>query len=151
MANTKPEVITMAQEIQRKGELVNYELLDFASGGHLSMLHVGMTDEELVKRLKSEGTCSTFTDKNCVNIALSELFSDPYAARLIAEWVIDPTALPRKKFDGFANDKLGRMIRKNGAIVSCDAFAFIFQKHDEDYRNKITGLPFDVVTAYVED
>jgi len=142
----------MMQEIQRKGELVNYELLDYANGGHLSMLHVGMTDEDLVRRLKSEGnSCSTFTDKNSVNIALSELFSDPYAARLIAEWVIDAAALPRKKFDGFANDKLGRMIRKNGAIVSCDAFAFIFQKQDKDYRNMITGLPFDVVTAYVED
>ena len=142
----------LVEEIQRKGEIVNYELFDLACGGHLSMLHVGMTNEELVRRLRQEHKCcSTFTNKNAVNIALSELFGDKYACQMISKWVLDASASPRREFDGFANCSLGRKIRKNGAIVECEAFIIVLQKQTSDYRNKITGLPFDIVTMYVEE
>ncbi len=143
----------LVDEIMRKEEIVNYELLDLASGGHLSMFHVGMSDEELVRRQFQEHgkCCSTFKDKNAINIALSELFEDRYACQMISKWVLDASATPRKSFDGFSNNKLGRKIKKNGAIVECEAFVFVLQKQTSDYRNIITGLPFDIVTIYVEE
>ncbi len=148
----RPEVASLAKEIQRKGELVNYELLDLASGGHLSMLHVGLTDKELVSRLsEKKSTCSTFTDSNSVNIALASLFEDKYACKMIAKWVCDPSSSTRIPINGFADEEIGRMIKKNGAIVKCKAFEIILQKQHIDYRNHITELPFDVVTLYVEE
>ncbi len=148
---TKEERIeALAKEIMRKGELVNYELIDLAAGGHMSMFHVGLTDEELVRRAKREHkVCSTFASKNEFNIALDTMFSSTYEAKRLAKWVLDPSASPRTVSEDICDENLGRMIKKNGALKSVGGYEFILQKHDSDYRNKVTGLPFDFVTATV--
>ena len=148
---TKEERIeALSKEIMRKGELVNYELIDLAAGGHMSMYHIGLTDEELVRRAKREHkVCSTFASKNEFNIALDNMFSSQYEAKRLAKWVLDPAASSRLTSEDFVDETLGRMIKKNGAIKNVSAYEFVLQKHDSDYRNKITGLPFDFVTATV--
>lgn len=150
---TKDERIeALAEEIMRKGELVNYELIDLAAGGHMSMFHIGLSDEELVRRAQREHkVCSTFASKNEFNIALDCMFSSKYEAKRLAKWVLDPAATPRRESGDFCDETLGRIIKKNGAIKSVSAYNFILQKKGSDYRNKITGLPFDFITATVEE
>lgn len=141
---------SLANEIIRKGELVNYDLIDLAAGGHMSMFHVGLSDEELVKRQKSEHkVCSTFASKNEFNIALDTMFSSRYEARRLAKWVLNDAAKARTTSEDFTDEVLGKVIKKNGAIKKVCAYNFVLQKKDSDYRNKITGLPFDFVTATV--
>ena len=152
MNNSKIEAL--ASEIQRHGEMVSLATIDMIGGCHISE-HVGLTNEQLVMRQKDRGgkVCSTFDDENAVNICLSDYFEFPYTAKKLAKWVLDYSAETRLEERGFIDESnpIGRMIKKNGAILKVSGYCIVLQKVDVDYRNPHTGLPFDIVTMFCEE
>ncbi len=141
----------LAQEIKRKGEYLNYESLDLATGGHLSAYHVGLSDESLNKRMKAEHkVVSTFNSAKDVNGVLCHFFHGEFSdsnCLALAKWICNNTADKRLNTgDIIDGASFGRVCMKNGFIAECDEYEFTLQKNDEYYRNKITGMPFDFIT-----
>ncbi len=143
----------MAKEIMRKGSYVNYESLDLAGGLHISCLHIGLTEDQLRARRKEEKKpeCSSFKDVNAFNICIDSLFGSERFAEMATEWIFDPKKPDRHSFVKRATECIGMVAKQNGAVKKTSYFKFVLQRKDPDYRNKVTGLPFDLVTAMCVD
>lgn len=144
------EVMNNIMALSKKG-VMSYENVDLASGGHLSAMHVGLTNEFLLRRQRqdSKAVASSFNDQNDVAKCLARVFSDPYSAKRIAEWVVNGSK--SRLVESFWFDEtgvIGRVLYPNGAIFETESFEIVFGKKDIDYYNKTTGMPFDVITMY---
>ena len=148
---TRRELIE--QQIARKKNLISFENFDVASGNHLSCLHIGLSDEELAARGK---TASTFFTKEDCEYCLHDFFDSTYGVEEVARWAADYSAANRKEFPGFAIDyeEQGKFIGKlmqNGTTQDVNGYVLILQREYPGYTNKVTGMPFDIVTLYVEE
>lgn len=150
MENNK-EAVKLAAEIKRKAINATVENLDILSKGHFSALHIGLSDTELKRRRKSEA--STFYDNETVNYALAKIFEDDITVLKVAEWVISGKE-PRMELctSYLFENPLGKVKYACGEIVDAYFPIFVIQKLDSKWdRNRVTGMPFEFVTAYIEE
>ena len=149
MYNNAKEISALAEEIKSRGVKVSAELADYDSHGHIYQLHVGLTDEQLINRQRDEDkTVSTFFDNNTLSVCLYEFFSDSYACKQIAKWLLESDE-DEKEFEYFHEEYVGKILLPNGALKKVDEFRLVFRrKGDYEYRNVNTGLPFDIKNAY---
>lgn len=150
----KVKLETRIQEISSKIKNMSYENLDLSNGGHVACLHVGLTDEMLIRRRKEDmrnekiRNISTFTDKNSIAIALWDAFNDPYAVKRIAEWTLDISKSDRFTVETFSDEPIGRVLLLNGAIKKTSAYEIVLQRTTLGTVDVVTGMPFIVISMY---
>lgn len=142
----------LVEEIKNNFYRMNYSNLCVSGGYHVST-HVGLDAEELISEgKKRKGYMSSFFTENDFNIALDYLFNDNYSLKQIAKWLLESKE-SRMIFRAysFEQDALGIVLGKNGAIWKTNSIAVVLQKLDDiDDRNITTGMPFNVITMYLE-
>lgn len=135
-------------EIRRKLVGLNYATIDIANGGHSSTLHIGLTDEDLVRRQRQGGkkTVSSFYS-NTVFDACIYTFLD-INIKAVAEWLADESDLDRFVEEDIlpTEEMVGKVLLPNGGILNTHMFRVVFQKNDR--RTGAAGMPFDVVNMY---
>ena len=74
----------LKNEIIRKLSGLNFATIDLNNGGHTSMLHVGLSNEELLRRRKhdSVGNVSTFEDVNIFDVCIYTFINDNIEVRV---------------------------------------------------------------------
>lgn len=143
----------LTKEIIGKARNMSYENLDLQNGGHIATLHVGMSNEKLLKRMKEERkNISTFESKNDVSVCLWEFFTDEYnVKKALAKWLDNMGASEREGFNYFTSEQtgnIGRVVLPNGGIRRTDCFRIILQKMPLGERDITTGMPFVVISMY---
>jgi len=142
----------LANEIRRKVNMLTEESIEMANGEHTLFNHVGLTDTQLISRAKRIGhEASSFTSKEAVLACVRDYFNDDYAMSKIIKWIMDSATPCRSDInEGCLFDEIiGKVALPDGTITESSTYSLILQKEDKYYRNRITGLPFDIVTAYV--
>ena len=133
------------------------EAIDGATGNHISAAHINRPVEELVRRARQhyndgmhesaeDAAISSFNSMNDLGIALYELFSDTYAAKLFArEAAKDRTDTFEQEV--FCPDEIGYVVLPNGAVEKTNTAKVVVRFRGSDYVSPF-GMPFDIVTAY---
>ena len=144
---------SVKNEIIRKLDRMNLVNIDISSGMHVSTHHVGLSDEELLRRQKQDrqGFVSSFVDENTVNVCLYEMFSDEYF--LEKELIPFLSAAAEKmefEYDSFDCDTVGRVVLPNGGILEVNSFRIVLSKSlaGGGERDINTGMPFSVITMF---
>lgn len=136
----------LKKEIADKLANLHYASIDLANGGHVSSLHVGLTDQEMLRRQKSEGTkfVSSFDNKVIFNACIYKFVEDNL--EFIVRWLLNPASEPRFVEEYFLDEKVGKVVLPNGGIVSTECFRVVLVKNDK--RDGAAQMPFNVVTMY---
>lgn len=141
------------ETIKRIALTLPQESIEVANGEHTGSLHVATSSAELVKRAKRVGhEVSSFFTKEDFMCIIRDYFSDEYALADLAQWLTDyKTDYSRKTLQGCLFDKeVGIVAFPDGKVVNSSDYTIIVEKKDSCYRNTRTGLPFDIVTAFLE-
>lgn len=151
----------LINEIRRKLDMLSIESIEMANGSHTTMAHVGKDNKWLLDRIKDEhkSKASTFDTEELLLEAIRDYFNDDYAARRVADFILDPSKNCGRYVDAGAiydeeTDEfkvLGRVAYKNGSIFNATNYSLVLACKGIDYRNKFTGLPFDIVTVTCEE
>lgn len=141
-------------EIKRKAVGLNTAALEVRNGGHVSCFHIGLSDQDMVRRQREGKTCvSSFSDENIVNNLLWDFFHDnEYALDTVCAWLEKAQDGERKQFQGcwFGDEPVGRILLPNGAIRKVWSYELVICKKDD--RRGAAEMPFDIVTMYpIED
>ena len=144
------EVINTIMALSKRG-VMSYSNIDLACGGHISAMHVGLSNEALLIRQRQDNrsVSSTFNDQNDVAKCLACVFSDLYSVKRIATWIVNGST--NRLVESFWFDEtgiVGRVLYPNGAIFETESFEIVLEKKDLDYYNLTTGMPFDVITMH---
>lgn len=146
----------LAAEIQRKVANLSEEELELSNGSHTLYTHCGLSDDDLKRRSREtqKKEVSTFFSRELILEALQDYVNDPLGIEDLVNWLQDPA--PRHECKGciFVGDDvkvLGRVCYKDGNIEDASGYTLILGCRETGYYNKITNLPFDVITAYVEN
>lgn len=138
----------LKNEIIRKLSGLNFATIDLHNGGHTSMLHVGVSNEELLRRRKhdSVGNVSTFEDVNIFDVCIYTFINDNID--YIVKWLEDPSANERLVEEYFLDEgeKVGRVLLPNGGIKNTECYRVVLQKNDK--RTGAAEMPFDYVNMF---
>ena len=143
----------VAEEVRRIATTLPAESIEVANGEHTGALHIGPATSQIAKRAKKLGhEVSAFFSKEILMECVYDYFSDEYALQDLSQWLCDyKQDYTRKELQGCLFDKdAGLVAYPNGDIVESSDYTIIVEKKDSSYRNTRTGLPFDIVTAYLE-
>lgn len=146
------KMTTTAEEVKRIATTLPAESIEVANGEH-TLVHIGAAQSQIVKRArKLNHEASAFFSKEIFMECVYDYFSDEYALQDLAQWLCDyKQDYTRKELAGCLFDKSAGMVAyPNGDIVESSDYTIIVEKKDSSYRNTRTGLPFDIVTAYLE-
>jgi len=138
-------------EILKKSSFLTAETLDVLNGGHFSTYHSGVSVEELRRRKKN--IASSFNSMADINVALELAFSDAINAVAIEKALKRAAEGDREEVPFFADYNLGYALVKSAKgekVLPCSCGYFVIKLIDEDYRNKMTGMPFEVITCILE-
>lgn len=135
----------LKEEVLRKMPGLNYASIDLANGGHVSTLHVGVSDQELLRRQKQDrkGFVSSFTDVNMFNVCIYTFIEDNID--FIVKWLENNTA-DRFAEEYFLDQTVGRVVLPNGGIKETECYRVVLSKNED--RTGAAGMPFDVVSMY---
>lgn len=135
----------LKEEIMRKIAGLNYASIDLNNGGHVSTLHVGITDQELLRRQKQDhkGFVSSFTDENMFDVCIYTFVNDNID--FIVKWLQKNNA-DRFAEEYFLDETVGRVVLPNGGIKETECFRVVLSKNED--RTGAAGMPFDVVSMY---
>ncbi len=147
----------LANELKRKADMLTEEILEFANGSHTLYTHVGLSDEDLMKRCErtKKDRVSSFFSRELILECLRDYIHDEMGSEDLVNWLQDPCG--RHICEGciFLEDddvkKLGRVCYSDGTIVDGYGYTLVLESRGTGYYNRITNLPFDVVTVYVEE
>lgn len=137
----------MKKEILKKSKFLTAETMDVLTGGHFSTYHSGLTRKELEKRGKT--TASSFFSMADITIALQAAFSDELNAEAI-EKAVKAERRQRDEIPFFSDTILGQALI-DGELVSCSCGNVVIGYRDKDYRNKVTGMPFEIITITLDE
>ena len=136
--------------IKRKLEMTTAQTLDAASGWHFTEQHIGLTNRDLATRCHGKRPVSTYSNVENVNIVFENLSKNDKIIAGIVRWIY-------KKPNSRVIVKLRKEQKPLGTVYSnyqyTDGYVpvLVLESHDdEDYRNRYTGLPFDLVTIELE-
>lgn len=138
-------------EIIRKAEYLTAETLDVLNGGHFSTYHINVSELQLRRRGKD--IASTFNSMADVNVALNLAFTDMLNAAGIEKALKKAKEGDREEIPFFCDYDLGKaMVRTEEGVkmVPCSCGNVVIEFKDSDYRNKTTGMPFEVITITLE-
>lgn len=121
--------------------------MDVITKGHFSVYHSGLTVEQLKRRNKE--TASSFYSMADITIALQEAFSDELNAEAI-EKAVKSEKRQRDEIPFFSDTILGYALT-DGNKIECSCGNVIIGYKDKNYRNKITGMPFDIITITLDE
>lgn len=143
----------LENEILRKLDRMNLANADMSNGMHISTYHVGLSDEELLRRKKQDrkSVVSSFTDANTVDVLLYDLFSDEYFIEKNLIPYLRDNSIMEKEFENFSFDgPIGRAVLPNGGIKKVSSYRIVLTKniYGGGERDTNTGMPFSVVTMY---
>lgn len=143
----------LKNEILRKLDRMNLANADMSNGMHISTYHVGLSDEELLRRQKQDrkAVVSSFTDANTVDVLLYDLFSDEYFIEKNLVPYLRDNFVMEKEFENFSFDgSIGRAVLPNGGIKNVSTYRIVLTKNicGGGERDANTGMPFSVVTMY---
>ena len=145
----------LLREMEQRAEMLSEELIELAGGDHVCVFHYGLTDEQLEKRacrIKNDAT--TFFERQTIAESVKALITDRYSAERIADLVLSDH-YGRDDFELFTTDGsyIGRGFSyEKQEVFDTDVTKIVLEFKDyREYRNKITGLPFDIVNVYPVD
>ncbi len=142
------------QELRKIGTTIPEESIEVGNGGHTGSLHIGLSENELVKRAKKLGhEVSSFYSKADMILCLHDYLSGDYALLRAAEWIMDYTKdYTRNYWEGCYFDKpIGIIAYPDGTVEETSDYTIVVEKKDDRYRNTRTGLPCDIVTMFLGD
>lgn len=143
--------MSLKNEIIRKAEYLTAETLDVLNGGHFSTYHINVSELQLRRRGKD--IASTFNSMADINVALKLAFTDMYNVAAIEKALSRAKEGDRDEVPFFGDYNLGKALVRTGngcKMVSCSCGNVVIEYKDSDYRNKTTGMPFEVITITLE-
>lgn len=146
----------LLDEISKKAAMLSEELVEFAGGDHICVLHHGLNDVQLQERSRCiKNDASSFLDRKTILESIQALCSDAYSAEQIADLVLSDFCGRRDDFELFTADGsfVGRGFSfERQEFFDSDVTKVILEfKGYREYRNNVTGLPFDIVNVYPVD
>ena len=139
-------------EIRTKAAALPEESIEVANGEHTLFRHIAVGQDELRRRARKSGhEQSSFFSKDAFIDCFRDFFSDEYGLGQVADWILGSNREARFNAEGGIFDKtVGLVAMPDGEVYESGDYVLVLQKQDSYYRNKLTGLPFDIVTAYLE-
>lgn len=146
----------LLEEMKKKAQMLSEELIEMAGGDHICVLHHGLTDKQLQDRARCiKNDASSFFERQTVLASVKALITDGYSAEQIADLVLSDFCGRRDDLELFTADGsfVGRGFSfERQEFFDSDITRIVLEfKGYREYRNKITGLPFDIVNVYPVD
>lgn len=137
-------------EIMRKtGQLTTANVLLGSHDNHIFAKHIGIDTNTLRKRaLKTEEKmASSFRAEKDMQASLDAFAKNLYNLERIAE-LVSKDFYGRTSEEIIADYEIGVVVSDEGDIFETEICRFVLDFKGEDYRNRFTGMPFDIVSCY---